>query len=134
VQQFRLTAGGLGGHRHVHGRAPEVAVPFWDLVRQVELVTEDGGDDLAYRPVILMRVVPGRRDDDIGRARLRQPFENLFHAAPHRGQAPLRQVEEVDVELGLRHEGPGRVPCLLVAFRRARQDGVTNPGPASAQA
>ena len=48
--------GRLGGQRDVHRGTADVAVPLRDLVGQVELVTEDGGYDLGYGPVILMRV------------------------------------------------------------------------------
>src|SRR6185437_1031815 len=56
VQQFYLPAGRLGGQRDVHRGTADVAVPLRDLVGQVELITENGGNDLGDGPVILMRV------------------------------------------------------------------------------
>src|SRR4029077_12912109 len=66
VQQLHFSPHDLGRERNVHGLAADVTIPFGDLVRQVELIAEDGGYDLADSTVILVRVVRRGRDDDIG--------------------------------------------------------------------
>src|SRR5579862_8187107 len=66
VQQLHLVLRGAIRHWRVHPRAADVTVPFRDLVGEIELIAEDRGNDLADRPVILVRVVRRRSDDDSG--------------------------------------------------------------------
>ena len=57
VQQLDLPARDAVRQRDIDPRAAHVAIPLRDLVGEVELITEDGGNDLGYGPVVLMRVV-----------------------------------------------------------------------------
>ncbi len=119
MQQLHLAPGGVGRQRKVHRRAAEVTVPLRDLVGEVELVAEDRGHDLADRPVILMRVVARRREDEVRRAGSRHLLQDLLHLAPDGGQPALGQIVQVDAR-GPRPAGrraprgaprPGDPPC-----------------------
>ena len=134
VQQLHLALRDAGRERNVHRRAADVAVPFRDLVGEVELVAEDGGHDLADGPVILVRVVGRRRDDEVGRARSGDVLEDLLHAAPDGGQPAFGQVEQVDGEVRAGHERMRRVARLLLALGGAGQHHVAGPQPALGQA
>ena len=50
----------------IHRPATNITVPLRYLVREVELVAKDGRQYLGDRPMILMRIVARRPDDDVG--------------------------------------------------------------------
>jgi len=127
VQQLHLAPHRLGRQRNVHRRAAQVTVPFRDLVGEIEHVAEGGGHYLGDGPVILMCVVPRRRDDDVGRAGPRHLFQGLLHLAPGGRQPALGQIVQFDREVRRRQEGPRRVTRFVLAVRRSGQDDVAGP-------
>src|SRR5580704_17684238 len=71
VKQLNLLPGDAVGQRKVRVGTGHVAVPFRDLVAQVQLVPEGSRHELSDRRMVLVRVAGGGRENKVGANRSR---------------------------------------------------------------
>ncbi len=124
VEQLHLAPGLLGGEADEVRGCAEVAVPLRDLVVQHQRVAPDGGGQAPHQPVVLVRVVDARGEDEVGLHPGRDVLERLLGLVPVRRQATVGEAE--GLELGTGHEpvdgGTGLVGTPLRAGQHhARQ-------------
>ena len=126
MQQLYLAMRYISSQRDVHGRAPEVTVPLRNLVGQGELISKDCRQDLADRPMVLMGIVAGWRQNEVRRARVRDVLEDVLHPIPDRGKPAFGQLMEVNREIGSGDEGGRGLSCLGMTFFGPSEDYISS--------
>ena len=131
MQQLHLAPRDLVGQRYVDVAAGQIPVPLGDLVVQHELVAEHRRRLLGKQPVILVRVVGGRADDQIRREHRRRLVQDLLHRVPVRGQPPVRQPVQGKGNLCTGKERRRGAARLGLPFRGTGAEHVVHPYPRS---
>ena len=80
VEQGDLALGLRIAQRHIQVGCAQVAVVFWNLVFQDQVIAKGVPGQLAREAMILMQIVPGVNQDHIRRERLER-LEELLHLA-----------------------------------------------------
>src|SRR5215469_7046726 len=99
VQQLDLAPGDIIRYRQVYVWPAKVPIPLRDFITKYCLVTEGRRDQPADGPVVLVRVVRRRREDDVRPEGSGRPLKNLLDLPVDGRKPPVGQVMQVNLEV-----------------------------------
>lgn len=103
-QRCRLVIHNFPRQRHIKRRAAQIAVPFWNLVFQHQMVAERVPGQFADHSVILMPVMLMMRENQIRIAAPFQPLKALLELRPRHWKEAVAKFMQLYFDIARRRQ------------------------------